>query len=180
MSCSSSTHSRPCGILISVAEQGIPNSPLRIYTDTSVIGGCFDEEFAEHSNRLMDQARAGQIRLLISEVVTRELEPAPSHIKRILSDMPDGSIEVIPLHLPILTLRDAYLDAGVVERRALDDAMHVAAATVARADAIVSWNFRHIVRLDRIRLYNEVNEQQGHPRLTILSPMEVRFGDDDG
>jgi len=51
----------------------------------------------------------------------------------------------------------------------------VAAATVARADAIVSWNFKHIVRLDRIRGFNAVNLMQGYGIITIVSPKEVNI-----
>ena len=51
--------------------------------------------------------------------------------------------------------------------------MHIALATVASVDVLVSWNFRHIVRLDRIQLFNEVNAALGRGILTIYSPREV-------
>ena len=79
----------------------------------------------------------------------------------------------------MLQLRDAYLDAGVVGPKWMDDATHVAAATVAQADAIVSWNFKHIVRLDKIKAYNEVNRKMGFGALTILSPKEVVYDNAD-
>ena len=69
--------------------------------------------------------------------------------------------------------------AGVVGPKWVDDATHVAAATVARADAIVSWNFKHIVRLDKIRAYNEINHAMGFGSLTILSPKEVAYDNAD-
>jgi len=72
-----------------------------------------------------------------------------------------------------LVLRDAYLAAGIVGARWSSVALHVALATVAWADAIASWNFRHIVRLDRIRLYNAVNLTEGYGLIAILSPREV-------
>ena len=77
----------------------------------------------------------------------------------------------------IRRLRDAFLTAGVVGPKWLDDATHVAAATVHRADAIVSWNFRHIVRLDKIKAYNTVNTAMGYQPLTILSPKDVSYGE---
>lgn len=46
-------------------------------------------------------------------------------------------------------------------------------ATVAEVDVLVSWNFRHIVRLDKIRLFNAVNLAQGYKSPTIYSPREV-------
>ena len=162
-----------------MAPPGISIPPLRIYTDTSVIGGCFDEEFAEHSNRLMDQARAGFVRLLISDTVLDELAAAPPSVRQLLADVPDPCIEYVAITQQVRQLAHAYIQAGILGPRWGDDATHIAAATLAKADAIVSWNFKHIVRLDRIRLYNEVNVKHGYTPLTILSPMEVRYGDDD-
>jgi hypothetical protein len=61
----------------------------------------------------------------------------------------------------------------------LNDAVHVAAATVVRADAIVSWNFKHIVRLEKIRGYNQVNESPRYGSLAIITPREVRLDESD-
>ncbi len=145
----------------------------RVYTDTSVIGGCFDDEFADDSNRLFDLARAGCLTVLISEVVIEELADAPEQVRAVLPSIPTESIEVVQLTNEILELREAYLAAGIVAPKWRDDATHVAAAAVAEASAIVSWNFRHIVRLDRIRLYNDVNQRHGLGALVIVTPLEV-------
>ncbi len=148
---------------------------LRIYADTSVIGGCFDEEFAEDSLRLCQAAREGRVLLLVSDVVLRELELAPTHVVDMLDAMPNGSVVQIELNDDVFSLRDAYIAEGVVGPSHGDDATHVAAATVARADAIVSWNFKHIVRLDRMKAYNRINVLNGYGILTIVSPREVRI-----
>jgi hypothetical protein len=74
-------------------------------------------------------------------------------------------------------LRNAYLAAGILTVRSIDDATHVAAATVARADAIVSRNFRHIVRLDKMRAYNQVSLSNGYGLLSIVTPWGVQFDD---
>ena len=71
------------------------------------------------------------------------------------------------------SLRDAYLAAGVVGPSSRNDAEHVALATVARADLIVSWNFKHLVHIDKIRGFNAVNLRDGYPTLEIRSPKEV-------
>ena len=49
----------------------------------------------------------------------------------------------------------------------------MAAATVADADLILSWNFKHIVNYDRIRGFNGVNLKHGYRALSIISPMEL-------
>jgi hypothetical protein len=152
---------------------------FRIYVDTSVIGGCVDSQFAEDSLRLMELARIGRLVLLVSDVVVRELSGAPPEVRQLFDNLPESVIEPAPLSEAVLQLRDAYLAAGVVARRWMDDATHVAAATIAQADAIVSWNFKHIVRLDKIRAYNEVNRAMGFGPLTILSPKEVAYDNAD-
>ena len=60
-----------------------------------------------------------------------------------------------------------------------DDAAHVAIATAARADMILSWNFRHIVNYDKIHQFNRINERRGYPPIEIHSPLEVIYGNDD-
>jgi hypothetical protein len=55
----------------------------------------------------------------------------------------------------------------------------VAAATVAGADVILSWNFKHIVNFSRIRRFNSVNVALGYRTMTILSPMEVAYEDEE-
>jgi hypothetical protein len=152
---------------------------LRVYTDSSVLGGCRDIEFEDDSLRLIHWARRRELTLLISEITLRELEAAPSEVKAILGDIPPDGLEFVPLTTEILALRDAYVRAGVVGPQWLNDAAHVAAATVVRADAIVSWNFKHIVRLEKIRGYNQVNESLGYGTLAIITPREVRLDESD-
>ncbi|MCP4249317.1 MAG: type II toxin-antitoxin system VapC family toxin [bacterium] len=153
--------------------------PLRIYTDTSVIGGCLDAEFAEHSLRFIDQVNMGRVVLLVSELLVRELSGAPSMVRSIMEDLPMEQLENVIIDEEVESLRDAYLQAGILARRWQDDATHVAAASVAGADAIVSWNFRHIVRLALMRRYNEVNAKMGYRHLNILTPVEVAYEPDD-
>jgi hypothetical protein len=142
--------------------------------DTSAIGGCLEPQFEVDSRRLFELARQGGLILVASDVVFDELQSAPPQVRDILAAVPSSAIERIVLNDDIVRVRDAYLRAGIVSERWKDDATHVAAAAVARVDAIVSWNFRHIVRLDRIKAYNQVNVALGYGPLTILSPREVR------
>ncbi|HIJ64982.1 MAG TPA: PIN domain-containing protein [Candidatus Hydrogenedentes bacterium] len=150
----------------------------RIYADTPVFGGCLDSEFAADSRRIMDAVQRGLLTIIVSEVVLAELQTAPEAVRRALAELPRESVEVIELTDDVFDLQAAYLDAGILPPRWADDALHVAAATVSRADAIVSWNFSHIVRLDKIKAYNRVNFELRYGILTILSPKEVIVDDD--
>ncbi|MCK9418019.1 MAG: hypothetical protein M0R70_01415 [Nitrospirae bacterium] len=149
------------------------NKLMRIYVDTSVIGGCFDEEYSETSNKLIDHAISGGLLLLVSDVVLKELENAPEFVRNLLSSLPDSCVERVYSDNETFALRDAYREAKILGPKWLDDMTHVALATVSRADAIVSWNFKHIVRLDKMKAYNQVNLLNGYGILTIISPVEV-------
>ena len=70
-------------------------------------------------------------------------------------------------------MAEAYLRADFVSRRFQVDCLHVALATVCRADALISWNFKHIVQYHKIKAFNGVNLVQGYGALDIRSPAEV-------
>lgn len=143
-----------------------------IYADTSVFGGVFDTEFEGVSKAFFDMVRRGQAKLLISDVTRKEIANAPPQVRDLLDEMLPY-IRLVPVDEDILSLRDAYLTAGIVTEKWADDAGHVAAASVAEADLIVSWNFHHIVHYDKIRLYNGVNGLNGYRTIDVRSPNEV-------
>lgn len=145
----------------------------RIYADTSVFGGCFDARFAQDSLRLFEEIRAGRFVLVVSAVTLLELHPAPQAVQGLLQDLPAGSLEHMAPSDEIDRLRDAYLEAAVVGPGSRRDAEHIAAASVADVDVVVSWNFRHIVHFDRIRGYHAVNLMQGYRLVPIHTPREV-------
>jgi hypothetical protein len=78
-----------------------------------------------------------------------------------------------------MDLADKYIEKKVVGRTSLEDCRHIALATIHRVDVLASWNFKHIVNLDRIKGYNSVNLRQGYPAIEIRTPQElVRYGDE--
>ena len=145
----------------------------RIYIDTSVIGGCFDKEYDKASKQLWNEFRTGKKVALVSDLLQLELEEAPAQVRRLLNDLPANSIEYISLDEEAIALANAYLRDGAVAESSLSDARHIAIATIARADILVSWNFKHIVNLNRIRRFNAVNLKLGYPTIEIRSPSEV-------
>jgi predicted nucleic acid-binding protein len=144
----------------------------RVYVDTSVIGGCLDEEFASESRALLEMAENGKIMLLLSELLVRELEDAPPEVRAVLTRLAPDTVERLFINEESERLLAAYLRAKVVGSQHANDAHHVAIATVARADVILSWNFKHIVHWDRIRMFNAVNLREGYPIAEIRSPKE--------
>lgn len=147
--------------------------PLLIYVDASVIGGCEDLEFAEDSRALWQDFVHGSHLLVLSTHTLRELELAPEAVRQRILEVPTAHQIVLADTEEAANLAAAYLRRGVVGPGSRADALHVALASTGRADVLVSWNFKHIVNLGRIRLFHSVNIELGYPALEIRTPTEV-------
>jgi len=150
----------------------------RTYVDASVFGGVFDDEFAEDSRTFINQAQAGRFLILTSALAADEIAEAPAEVRE-LYDRLLPQAELVAVDDAALALQAAYLAARIVTLKWADDALHVALATVAGADLIVSWNFRHIVHFDKVPMYNSVNRLRGYRELAIHSPSEVIAYEDE-
>ena len=146
---------------------------IRIYADTSVIGGCEDDEFRAPSRRLFEGFRAGRATLVLSDLTIRELAGAPHKVRRMFEEVPDENREALPITDEAQKLANAYIEAGVIGRASEADAVHIALATLARVDVLASWNFKHMVSLPRIRAYNAVNRRMGYSAIDIRTPQEL-------
>ena len=151
----------------------------RIYVDTSVFGGYFDEEFSEHTIPLFDRLRNNEFILLFSTVTQDELENAPEKIKELVKSLKIESTEFLDTTDEAIDLATAYITEKVVGQTSYADCLHIALATINRADFLVSWNFKHIVNVQRIRGYNSINIKNGYRQIEIRSPREFEKYEDD-
>jgi len=119
-----------------------------------------------------------EVKFIISDLLELELIQAPKHVSELLLKYPSDRFERIELTQEIMDLADKYISEKVVGRSSLEDCRHIALATVYRVDVLASWNFKHIVNLDRIKGYNSVNLRMGYPTIEIRTPQElVSYGD---
>jgi predicted nucleic acid-binding protein len=151
---------------------------MKIYADTSIFGGLFDKEFEEATRLFLSEIDAGRFTLVTSAVVEAEIEPAPEQVRELFAHY-EAIAEIAPVMEDALSLQQHYIQAGVVTPKSLNDALHVALATVSACNLIVSWNFKHIVHFDKIPKYNAVNTLNGYGSIGIFSPLEViDYGND--
>lgn len=144
----------------------------RIYVDTSVLGGCFDAEFAVWSNGLVEDFRRGIYRPVLSDVTAIEVVRAPERVRNLHREVVALG-ELVSATEEVVGLVEAYEHHGILGARYRNDMLHIALAPVAAVDVVVSWNFRHIVRLDKIQMFNGVNIERGYRAVAIYSPREV-------
>lgn len=136
----------------------------RLYIDTSVFGGCFDNEFSAFPIPLFGRLNKGEFVLLFSTVTQDELENAPEKVRQLVTQIKTEYTEFI----------------DVVGQTSYADCLHIALATINRADYLIGWNFKHIVNVQRIRGYNAINLKKGYKLLEIRSPRDfVHYEDND-
>ena len=145
----------------------------RVYIDTSVVGGQFDQEFSADTVPFFEAVVAGKFIVVLSDLLEAELLRAPQQVRDFPATIPVEQIERIKLTQDAADLADQYIIAKVVGPTSRADCQHIAMATLAKADVLVSWNFKHIVNLDRIRGYNGINYQMGHQMIEIRTPKEI-------
>lgn len=144
----------------------------RIYIDTSVLGGYFDKEFDVATQKLFDEVKKGEYKVVISNVTEGELLNAPERVRTLLNDL-NIDYEVLKLTDDAVNLALEYIKENVVGQTSYDDCLHIAIATISRLDLLVSWNFNHIVNIKRIRGYNGINIKNGYPSIEIRSPKDL-------
>jgi predicted nucleic acid-binding protein len=145
---------------------------LKIYIDTSVIGGYFDQEFENETKELFDKFINQEYDLVISDLTRSELIGAPENVKTLFQTL-GLSPELVSITAEAIALANEYMKEKVVGETSKDDCLHIALATTNKVDILVSWNFKHIVNIKRIRGYNAINIMNGYPIIEIRSPKEI-------
>ena len=146
---------------------------MRIYVDTSVVGGFYDKEFDEATKALFKKVEKGEIILVVSELLDAELLRAPEYVRNHLDKYSKKQIQRVELTEEAKILADRYIAEQVVGASSKADCQHIAIATINKVDVLVSWNFKHIVNLKRIRGYNSVNLKLNYTMLEIRTPKEI-------
>ncbi len=152
----------------------------RLYIDTSVFGGYYDEEFEEFTKPLFDRIREDEFLLLFSTVTQDELENAPIQVRELVKHLKVDFTEFVEITEEAVELAIQYIKEKVVGQTSFADCLHIALATIHHANFLVSWNFKHIVNVQKIMGYNSINIKNGYKQLEIRSPRDfIKYEDDN-
>jgi predicted nucleic acid-binding protein len=148
----------------------------RIYVDTSAVGGKFNTRLSEQTKSFWDAVDSDEIIVLISDMLIQEAmdENTPQRVRDFLGTLLESKAVRIAASKEANDLAARYIAENVVGESSLADCLHVALATLADADVLVSWNLKHLVK--RSAGYKTVNRVAGYPEIEILTPekyMEV-------
>lgn len=150
----------------------------RMYLDTSIFGGLYDEEFQEYTEPLFERIKQSEFLIIFSNITEQELEYAPDKIKETIKLLPQNSTEFVSSNIEVAKLAKKYISEGVVGPTSYADCLHIALATIHNANILLSWNFKHIVNVIRIIGYNSVNIAEGYKQIDIRSPRELMTYED--
>ncbi|MCF8357209.1 MAG: hypothetical protein K9H26_00520 [Prolixibacteraceae bacterium] len=145
----------------------------RFYFDTSVFGGVFDKEFEEETLQLFERVKLGKVICIYSDLTESELQKAPENVRNFFKKLPVEFKEKVIVNEEIISLATSYIEEKVVGETSFDDCLHIATATINKVDILVSWNFKHIVNIYRIRGYNSINMKMNYAPIEIRSPKEI-------
>ncbi|MCL1931617.1 MAG: hypothetical protein FWF55_07360 [Treponema sp.] len=149
-----------------------------IYLETTIFNFPFADDAPQYKAdvlKLFAEIKAGKFRPFTSEYVLDELDDTKDaeKLKKMKTLIVDNAIEVLPGNDQTMRLADLYIAAGVIPEKYSTDAIHIAAATVASLDFIISLNFRHIVKHKTIFETEFINTREGFKRVFIHTPAEV-------
>ena len=144
----------------------------RIYIDTSVIGGYYDVEFETATRLLFERIADKEFDVYFSEVNEEELFFAPQQVKEIKDLIPADCFRYIEITEEARQLTQLYISEKTLGKASENDAYHIALASINRVDCLISWNFKHIVNYNKIKMFNAVNMRFGYPLIDIRSPLE--------
>lgn len=150
----------------------------KLYLDTSVFGGYYDSGFEEDTQILFEKIKLGQFKIVYSNTTEDELLEAPEKVQALLPGIASAFKIKIELNEEAVNLADAYIAENVVGKTSRTDCFHIAMATIYAVDILISWNFKHIVNVKRIRGYNAVNMKLGYNTIDIRSPKEIIYNED--
>lgn len=152
-----------------------PTRRLRLYLDTTIPNYVYATDSLERmemTRRFMKLRYLPDYEMIISEVVLWEIEAASESKKVLLMGTVEG-MPVLPMTPQANHLAADYIRHRILPPGSIDDARHVALATLHGVDALVSWNFGHLVNIRRSKGINELNESLHLPPIEIITPEEV-------
>ena len=146
---------------------------MKLYLDTSIFGGFFEPEFQLWTQKLIGDILDGHYIAVFTDLTLLELENVPEKVRDLADRIIKTNSQFITIDPSCIDLANNYLKEKIITSKFQSDALHIAAATINKVDVVTSWNFKHIVNLNKIRLYNSVNLKYGYSLIEIRTPREI-------
>ncbi len=154
---------------------------LKIYLDTSVISHLDAPDALEKMQdtlALWDKIKSGVFSAYLSSITLGELDECPEPKRSILfSFLRQIQYDLIALDSQAIEIADKLVSFGILKHKSIDDCQHIAAAIIGGCDAIISWNFKHIVNHKTIQGVKAITALTGFPDIFIYTPSILLGGE---
>ena len=118
-----------------------------------------------------------RFRLVTSAVVLREAGAGDATLSRQRLALLEG-LPLLEITEAVLALAEGLVEAGIVPAKVFNDALHLATATVGRADYLLTWNLAHLAGAQPRRRIERELRRRGFEPPTLCTPEELGGGDD--
>ena len=150
---------------------------IKLYIDTSIIGAIYDiedQDRVDTTKKLLDMIKNREYDGYISDIVLLEIYSAPEKIKSgLVQVIEEDNFKILEETKESLELVNEYGLDEIFPKGSRDDSRHIAIAVTNDMDAVVSWNFKHMVNITKKKMINAVNLRSGCKQIDIVSPYEV-------
>lgn len=151
---------------------------LKLYLDTSIFNFAVSTQDVPNEKeitlKLLDRIKQGAFLGYVSVIVLREINDAPPKKQSdLLKLMERFEFETLPRTIEADMLAERYVQEKIIPPKHMDDALHIAIASVHNLDVIASWNFEHLVKMKTRREVQAVNILMGYKGVEICSPQEI-------
>ena len=147
---------------------------LKIYLDTSVVSYLDQQDAPERmaeTQEFWEEVKAGKDDVILSDLMFDEINKCEEAKRNILlGHVAEIHFEEVTRDAELRRLSALYFERGGLPPKSKEDALHIAIATVNNCDAILSWNFKHIVNLRAVTAVEAVNIQEGYRTVRIMPP----------
>jgi len=151
----------------------------KVYVETSVISyltSRLNRDLIVAANQQITQewweVRRPQFDLYISQLVIQESSygdaDAIERRLQVLSDIP-----LLKLTEETVIVAEKLVEKGAIPKKVVEDALHIAVATINGMDYLLTWNFKHIANAVMRSKIETVCRDAGYEPPVICSPQEL-------
>lgn len=156
---------------------------LSLYLETSVWNFIFADDAPEKrdiTKEFFINMKQGQYEIFISQTVLNEIDRADERKRaQLMQLIKDHQPKELNITQEVIDLSKEYISQKIIPEVKVEDAIHVAVATVYEMDALITWNNRHLANLRKMEIINGINLREGYTKhIEIVNPMEV-ISDED-
>lgn len=146
----------------------------KIYLDTSVISHLDQHDAPdkmEDTLILWDEIKRGTYDVHLSQITMAEvLSNKQPKLGLLLEHLEEIEYTLIEVERDAEAYANALISDGILTEKSRADCLHIASAVITDCDMLLSWNFKHILRIKTVNGVRSVSARFGYKGIDIVPP----------